>query len=300
MRASRNSVMVMAEHTTGAVALSAAAPIACLPHVGIVSKTPGHSNSAIRRDLYGMFVATAKAAAEGISSRLPARKSREGSGVLTSVLTEQRKTPGTCWFRRLNLQGWQMRDSNPRRRCQLIYSQPPLAARVICRTSKEDHSRLPCSERLFPVRSASSNRGQDNFTELPPKNRIGAPRSKAPKSPENQASPRMRPASLDSNLAACSSVIWFSCTARARSAWTPSSLDEASAAGLKMIEAASVAAATDVAAVAQAACGGRGGADDVADGLVLHGWYLSSDSSNSCNSAAPKLRSRPDSALSGL
>src|SRR5690242_5970914 len=32
---------------------------------------------------------------------------------------------------------WQMRDSNPRRRCQLIYSQPPLAARVICRTSKE-------------------------------------------------------------------------------------------------------------------------------------------------------------------
>ena len=33
--------------------------------------------------------------------------------------------------------GWQMRDSNPRRRCQLIYSQPPLAARVICRTSKE-------------------------------------------------------------------------------------------------------------------------------------------------------------------
>src|ERR687892_1143052 len=30
-----------------------------------------------------------------------------------------------------------MRDSNPRRRCQLIYSQPPLAARVICRTSKK-------------------------------------------------------------------------------------------------------------------------------------------------------------------
>jgi hypothetical protein len=85
----------------------------------------------------------------------------------------QEKASGTVWFRRL-FQGWQMRDSNPRRRCQLIYSQPPLAARVICRTSKEDHSRLPCSERLFPVRSASSNRGQDNFTELLPKNRIGA------------------------------------------------------------------------------------------------------------------------------
>ena len=28
---------------------------------------------------------------------------------------------------------WQMRDSNPRRHSQLIYSQPPLAARVICR-----------------------------------------------------------------------------------------------------------------------------------------------------------------------
>lgn len=83
------------------------------------------------------------------------------------------KAPGTDWFRRL-FQGWQMRDSNPRRRCQLIYSQPPLAARVICRTSKEDHSRFPVPERLFPVRSASSTRGQDNFTELPPKNRIGA------------------------------------------------------------------------------------------------------------------------------
>ena len=79
-----------------------------------------------------------------------------------------------------------MRDSNPRRRCQLIYSQPPLAARVICRTSKEDHSRLPCSERLFPVRSASSNRGQDNFTELPPKNRIGVPAvQKGAKKPGN-------------------------------------------------------------------------------------------------------------------
>src|SRR5919107_1728572 len=42
-------------------------------------------------------------------------------------------------------QMWQMRDSNPRRRCQLIYSQPPLAARVICRTSKK----LPGS--LFPA-----------------------------------------------------------------------------------------------------------------------------------------------------
>src|SRR6478752_5034203 len=84
-----------------------------------------------------------------------------------------------------------MRDSNPRRRCQLIYSQPPLAARVICRTSKEDHSRFPVPERLFPVRSASSTRGQDNFTELPPKNRIGGPpggkrADKAPESAEFQ------------------------------------------------------------------------------------------------------------------
>ena len=60
------------------------------------------------------------------------------------------KASGTDWFRRL-FQGWQMRDSNPRRRCQLIYSQPPLAARVICRTSKEDHSRFPVPER--PVSS---------------------------------------------------------------------------------------------------------------------------------------------------
>ena len=71
---------------------------------------------------------------------------------------------------------WQMRDSNPRRRCQLIYSQPPLAARVICRTSKEDHPRLQSANRPFPGRSASSNRGQHNNTELPPKNRIGTRR----------------------------------------------------------------------------------------------------------------------------
>ena len=60
---------------------------------------------------------------------------------------------------------WQMRDSNPRRQCQLIYSQPPLAARVICRTSKEDHS-----QQQFRFRPR--NREQDNLTELLPKNRI--------------------------------------------------------------------------------------------------------------------------------
>ncbi len=58
--------------------------------VSIVSKMLGHSNSAITRDLYGhMFDATAKAAAEGISSQLPARKPRKSSGVLTSVITGQ-------------------------------------------------------------------------------------------------------------------------------------------------------------------------------------------------------------------
>lgn len=58
--------------------------------VAIVSKMLGHSNSAITRDLYGhMFDATAKAAAEGISSQLPARKRRSGSGVLTGVHTGQ-------------------------------------------------------------------------------------------------------------------------------------------------------------------------------------------------------------------
>lgn len=65
--------------------------------------------------------------------------------------------------------GWQMRDSNPRRRCQLIYSQPPLAARVICRTSKEDHFRRPFL--LDPV-----TEGRDNLTELSAKNLIGAGR----------------------------------------------------------------------------------------------------------------------------
>src|SRR6185312_16896379 len=47
---------------------------------------------------------------------------------------------------------WQMRDSNPRRQCQLIYSQPPLAARVICRTPSSVEDR-------FHVRK------QDNFTQ---------------------------------------------------------------------------------------------------------------------------------------
>ena len=60
---------------------------------------------------------------------------------------------------------WQMRDSNPRRQCQLIYSQPPLAARVICRTSKEDHFRKTIS--FDPV-----TEGRDNLTELPAKNLI--------------------------------------------------------------------------------------------------------------------------------
>ena len=32
---------------------------------------------------------------------------------------------------------------------------------------------MQSANRPFPGRSASSNRGQDNFTELPPKNRIG-------------------------------------------------------------------------------------------------------------------------------
>lgn len=67
------------------------------------------------------------------------------------------------------LLGWQMRDSNPRRRCQLIYSQPPLAARVICRTSKEDHFRRPFL--LDPV-----TEGRDNLTEFSAKNLIGAGR----------------------------------------------------------------------------------------------------------------------------
>jgi hypothetical protein len=65
--------------------------------------------------------------------------------------------------------GWQMRDSNPRRRCQLIYSQPPLAARVICRTSKEDHFRRPFL--LDPV-----TEGRDNLTEVFAKNLIGSRR----------------------------------------------------------------------------------------------------------------------------
>ena len=34
---------------------------------------------------------------------------------------------------------WQMRDSNPRRQRQLIYSQPPLAAWVICRGNSAGH-----------------------------------------------------------------------------------------------------------------------------------------------------------------
>src|SRR6476659_2616276 len=95
-----------------------------------------------------------------------------------------------------------MRDSNPRRRCQLIYSQPPLAARVICRTSKEDHSRFPVPERLFPVRFASSTRGQDNFTELRPKNRIGVPKGqKRAKKPGNSGV--SEDASGQSGLEAC-------------------------------------------------------------------------------------------------
>lgn len=39
---------------------------------------------------------------------------------------------------------------------------------------------MQSANRPFPGRSASSNRGQDNFTELPPKNRIGPQRPPKP------------------------------------------------------------------------------------------------------------------------
>lgn len=81
------------------------------------------------------------------SASLPHRKLLRISRPL-----RQRQRPGIAMIP--GLSRWQMRDSNPRRRCQLIYSQPPLAARVICR------ERLPKWK-------------QDNFTELIAKNRIG-------------------------------------------------------------------------------------------------------------------------------
>jgi hypothetical protein len=138
--------------------------------------------------------------------------------------------------------GWQMRDSNPRRRCQLIYSQPPLAARVICRTSKEDHFRRPFL--LDPV-----TEGRDNLTEVFAKNLIG---SRRPGIRRISGFPRIRPASLASNFSACSVVIWLSCTARSKSACTPSIREAASGTGLKTIEAATAAAATALAAATAA------------------------------------------------
>lgn len=57
--------------------------------LAIVSKTMGHSNSQITRDLYAHMVGdAARNAAEGAASLLPQRE-----GVLTSVLTGQEKSP---------------------------------------------------------------------------------------------------------------------------------------------------------------------------------------------------------------
>lgn len=56
--------------------------------LAVVSKTMGHSNSQITRDLYSHLVGdAARNAAEGAASLLPASRKREG--VLTTVLTEQ-------------------------------------------------------------------------------------------------------------------------------------------------------------------------------------------------------------------
>ena len=186
-------------------------------------------------------------------------------------LGQKRKTPSDRCFHWSDgvSRGWQMRDSNPRRRCQLIYSQPPLAARVICRTSKEDHSRLPCSERCFqsvPLPATAGKTTLQNFCR-----RIESSPAKPLKKPRKIRLLRgCGPASFASNWSACSSVIWFSCTARCRSAWTPSSRDEASGAGLRMIEAATAAAATDGGGGGDRSGGGGSGAGDVADGLVVH------------------------------
>ena len=46
---------------------------------------------------------------------------------------------------------WRVRDSNPRRRCQLIYSQPPLATRVT-RRGCLPNERTPRGERACSVR----------------------------------------------------------------------------------------------------------------------------------------------------
>lgn len=57
--------------------------------LAIVSKSMGHSNSQITRDLYAHMVGdAARNAAEGAASLLPQRE-----GVLTTVLTEQEKSP---------------------------------------------------------------------------------------------------------------------------------------------------------------------------------------------------------------
>jgi hypothetical protein len=72
-----------------------------------------------------------------------------------------------------------MRDSNPRRRCQLIYSQPPLAARVICRTSKKlPGLLLPVTagkttlqnfcRRIESSRNRHKNPGNSGFSENAP------------------------------------------------------------------------------------------------------------------------------------
>jgi integrase len=56
--------------------------------LAIVSKTMGHSNSQITRDLYAHMVGdAARNAAEAASSLLPV--SKKSQGVLTSVITEQ-------------------------------------------------------------------------------------------------------------------------------------------------------------------------------------------------------------------
>ena len=48
-------------------------------------------------------------------------------------LRTNRASPSVPGITRMRSSAWQVRDSNPRRHSQLIYSQPPLATRVTCR-----------------------------------------------------------------------------------------------------------------------------------------------------------------------
>jgi hypothetical protein len=107
-------------HTAASMAISAGA------NPEAVQRMLGHASAAMTLDTYADLF---EDDLDAVSERMDAVRAETLVGVRAGVgCLNTRKSPGTLNFRGFSL--WRVRDSNPRMRCSLIYSQIPLAAWV--------------------------------------------------------------------------------------------------------------------------------------------------------------------------